>query len=69
VVCSSAIQNVSTTKEDQNDKVSTQGLPMFLGDEYNESSESLSDNEDIVASLLNFEDMRQREALPIRRSS
>jgi len=69
VVCSNGIQNVSTTKEEQNDKVSTQGLPMFSGDEYNESSESLSDNEDIVASLLNFEDMRQIEALPIRRSS
>jgi len=63
------VQNVSTTKEDQNDQVSTQGLPMFSRDEYNESSESLSDNEDIVASLLNFEDMHQREALPIRRSS
>ncbi len=69
MVCSSAIQNVSTTKEDQNDQVSTQGLPMFSRDEYNESSEFLSDNEDIVASLLNFEDMHQREALPIRRSS
>jgi hypothetical protein len=42
---------------------------MFSRDEYNESSESLSDNEDIVASLFNFEDMCQREALPIRRSS
>jgi hypothetical protein len=69
VVCSSVIHNVSTTKENQNDQVSTQGLPVFSGDEYNESSEFLNANEDNVASLLNFEDMRQREALPIGCSS
>jgi hypothetical protein len=47
----------------------TQGLLAFLGDEYSESSESLSANEDNVASSPNLKDMHQREALPIGHSS
>jgi hypothetical protein len=42
---------------------------MFLGGEYNESSESFNVNEDDVASLPNLEDMCQREVQPIRHSS
>jgi hypothetical protein len=42
VVCLNAIWNVGRVGEDQNDQVSTQGLLVFFGDEYNnENSESL----------------------------
>lgn len=54
VVCLSLIQNVGTTKKDQNDEDCTQGLLLFSGDEYNESSESFDANENDVASSLNF---------------
>ncbi len=57
VVCLSAVRNVGTSREQQNDNVSTQGLPEFLGGEYSEGNEFLSANEDNVASLLNLEDM------------
>jgi hypothetical protein len=57
VVCLSAIRNVGTTKEDQNDQDFTQWLLVFYGDEYNESSESFNANGDDVASLFNFKNM------------
>ncbi len=61
----SAVQNVRITREHQNDQVFTQGLPMFLGGEYNESSEFLSVNESNVESLPNLKDMCRKEVLPI----
>jgi len=48
VVCPSVVWNVNTTKEHQNDQISTQELLVFSGGEYNESSESLGSNEDNV---------------------
>jgi len=69
VVCSNVVQNVSIAREHQNDQVSTQGLLVFLGGEYNESSESFNDNEDNVESLPNLENMCRREAPPIKHSS
>ncbi len=42
---------------------------MFLGDEYNESSEFLNANENDVASSFNLEDMHQIKALPIKRNN
>ncbi len=42
---------------------------MFSRGEYSESSESLSVNEDCVASLPNLEDMHQKEASLIRLSN
>jgi hypothetical protein len=66
VVCPSAISNVGIIREDQNDQVSTQGFPMFSRNEYNnENNESLSANENNVASLLNLKDICRREALPV----
>jgi len=53
VVCPSAVWNVNTSREHQNDQVSTEGLPTFLGSEYNESSDFFNTNEDNVASLPN----------------
>jgi hypothetical protein len=57
VICPSAIQNVGIAGKHQNDQVSTQGLLMFLGVEYSESSESFNVNEGNVASLPNLKDM------------
>jgi len=42
---------------------------MFLGGEYNEGNEFLGASENEVASSPNLKNMRQREALPIRRNS
>jgi len=42
---------------------------MFLGGEYNESSEFLGASENDVAKSPNLKSMRQREALPIKRNS
>jgi len=53
VVCLNVVQNA----QHQNDQVSTQGLPMFLGGEYNESNEFLNANEDDVESSFNLEDL------------
>jgi hypothetical protein len=52
VVCPTVVWNVSTFGKHQNDQVSTQGLLVFSRGEYSESSESLSVNEDCVASCL-----------------
>jgi hypothetical protein len=70
VVCLSVIWNVNIVGEDQNDQDSTRGLPILFRSAYNiGSSESLSAHEDDVASSPNLEDMRQKEVLPIGRSS
>jgi len=69
VVCLSAIRNVGTTGEDQNNQDSTQGLFVFFGDEYNESSESFNANENDVASSLNLKNMRRKGAPLIGRNS
>jgi len=65
VVCPSAVQNVGTFGEHQNDQVSTQGLLAFLRGEYNKNNKSFSVNEDDLASSPNLKDMCQKEALPI----
>jgi hypothetical protein len=57
VVCSSAVQNVGTSREHQNDLIFTQGLLKFSKGEYNESNEFFNANEDDVASLFNLKDM------------
>ncbi len=62
VVCPSVVQNVSTTRERQNDQISTPELPTFSRGECNESNDSFGANEDNVASSLNFENLHQREA-------
>jgi hypothetical protein len=69
VVCPSAVRNVNTSREHQNDQVCTKGLPTFLGGQYSESSDFFNTNEDNVASLPNLEDMCQKEAPPIGLSS
>jgi hypothetical protein len=53
----------------QNDQVSTEGLPSFLGGEYNESNESLSANENDVANLPNLKNMHQIQTSPIRHNN
>ncbi len=45
MVFSNAVQNVGTSKEQQNDQVSTQRLIEFLGGEYNKGNEIFSANE------------------------
>ncbi len=67
--CLSAIWNVGTTREDQNDQNSTQGLLVFFGDEYLESSESFNANEDDVASSFNLKNMHQKEVSLIGHNS
>ncbi len=57
MVCPNVVWNVSTSKEHQNDQVSTSGLPAFSKGEYNESGESFNANEDDVASSFNLENM------------
>ncbi len=42
---------------------------MFLGDEYNESNESLNVDEDTVGSSPNLKNMCQRKVPPIRHNS
>jgi len=69
VVCLSAIQNVSTSGEHQNDELSIEGFLTFLGGEYNTYSESLNVNEGDVASLPNLRDMRRKDFPPIRRNN
>jgi hypothetical protein len=63
------VQNVGKVGEHQNDQISTQKFLAFSGGEYSESNEFLGANENDVESLPNLENMRQREASPIRRSS
>ncbi len=65
VVSPNAVQNVGTIRKYQNDQVYIQRFLAFLGGEYNESNETLSVNEDDVASLPNLKDMCRKEALPI----
>ncbi len=53
VVCLSAVRDVGTSGEHQNDQVSTQGFHAFLRGEYSENNESRSASEDDVASSPN----------------
>ncbi len=69
VVCPSAVQDVGTFGEHQNDQVSMQGFLPFSKGEYNENNEYLSVNEDDVASFLNLKDMGRKEISLIGHSS
>jgi hypothetical protein len=69
VVCPSAVHNVGTSREHQNDQVSTQKFLVFLGGEYSESKESFGADEDNVATSPNLENLCQRDSLLIKHNS